>query len=172
MKKTLAFLLTAIAVVSLYACGSKEIGEIFGASSKNETVEKVDTVGKAATDTKAATSATTEAVTTTTVEAQTTTKAPDITTSVTPPSIDNTAWKQFLKDYEAWVDSYIAIVSKYKANPTDVSIFSDYSKMISEMSDWSESADELDAQLQDTAAYLEYSSELIRIAGKIAEAAY
>ena len=63
-------------------------------------------------------------------------------------------------------------MNKYKANPTDMSIFSDYSKMISEMSDWSERADELDAQLKDTAAYLEYSSELIRIAEKMAKAAY
>ena len=85
---------------------------------------------------------------------------------------DDAEWKQFLKDYEAWVDDYIAIVKKYNDNPTDMSILSDYSEMISEMTDWTERADEIELELEDTDAALEYSAELLRIAGKLAEAAY
>lgn len=85
---------------------------------------------------------------------------------------DDAEWKQFLKDYEAWVDDYIVIVKKYKDNPSDMSILSDYAEMISEMTDWTERADEIELELEDTDAALEYSAELLRIAGKLAEATY
>lgn len=92
-----------------------------------------------------------------------------------PSNNENTGaeeWRQFLKDYEAWVDDYIAIVKKYKDNPTDMSILTDYTNMVSEMADWAERADEIELELEDTDAALEYSSELLRIAAKLAEAAY
>lgn len=85
---------------------------------------------------------------------------------------DDANWKQFLKDYEAWVDDYIVVLKKYKENPTDASILSDYSEMVSEMVDWSDKADEIELELEDTDAALEYSAELLRIAGKLSEAAY
>lgn len=77
-----------------------------------------------------------------------------------------------MKDYEAWVDDYIAIVKKYKENPTDMSILSDYTEMVSEMAEWAKRADEIELELQDTGVALEYSAELLRIAAKLAEAAY
>ena len=85
---------------------------------------------------------------------------------------DDAEWKQFLKDYEAWVDDYIEIVKKYNNNPTDMSILSDYTEMVSEMAEWSEKADEIELELEDTDAALEYSKEVLRIGGKLAEAAY
>lgn len=84
---------------------------------------------------------------------------------------DDANWKQFLKDYEAWVDDYIVVLKKYKENPTDTSILSDYSEMVSEMVDWSDKADEIELELENTDAALEYSAELLRIAGKLAEVA-
>ena len=87
------------------------------------------------------------------------------------PVVDDAEWKQFLKDYEAWVDDYIALVKKYKANPTDLTILSDYTKMAAEMSDWSARADDIELELKDTEAALEYSAELLRIAGKLADVA-
>ena len=82
----------------------------------------------------------------------------------------DTDWKQFLKDYEAWVDDYIAIVKKYKDNPTDMSILSDYTEMISDMTEWTERADEIELELKDTDAAEEYSKEILRIVGKLAKA--
>ena len=38
---------------------------------------------------------------------------------------------EFIKDYEVFVNSYIAIAKKMKANPTDMSIMSEYSEMAS-----------------------------------------
>ena len=86
-------------------------------------------------------------------------------------SSDDTGWRQFLKDYEAWVDDYIAMVKKYQSNPTDMSILSDYTEMMSELTNWAKRADEIEIELEDTDAAIEYSQELLRIAGKLAEVA-
>ncbi len=88
-------------------------------------------------------------------------------------SADDAEWKQFLEDYEAWVDDYIEIVKKYKENPTDISILSDYTEMVSDMADWSERANEVQKELENSpTATVEYAAELARIAAKLAEAAY
>lgn len=92
------------------------------------------------------------------------TSIPDNTASL------NEEWRQFLKDYEKWVDDYIAIVKKYKDNPTDMSILSDYTEMVADLAEWSSRADEIELELEDTDAALEYSQELLRIAAKLAEA--
>ncbi len=88
----------------------------------------------------------------------------------TAGSSDEAEWRQFLKDYEAWVDDYIEIVKKYKANPSDTSILSDYTEMTSKVVEWSEKADEIASELEDTSAALEYSKELLRIAEKLEKA--
>ena len=53
-----------------------------------------------------------------------------------------------------------------------MSILSDYTEMVSEMAEWTERADKIELELEDTDAALEYSKEVLRIAGKLAEAAY
>ena len=50
-------------------------------------------------------------------------------------------WKQFLKEYESWVNKYAEIVKKYKENPSDISILSDYTKMMGELTKWATRAD-------------------------------
>ncbi len=77
-------------------------------------------------------------------------------------------WREFLKDYEKWVDDYIVLVKKYNQNPTDMSILSDYTEMVSEMAEWSSKADDIELELKDTEEALEYSQELLRIASKLA----
>lgn len=83
---------------------------------------------------------------------------------------DETDWEEFLLNYETWVDDYIAIVKKYKDNPTDASILSDYTEMVAEIAEWAERADEIKLEIEDTSDALEYTKEVLRIAGKIAEA--
>lgn len=80
-------------------------------------------------------------------------------------------WQEFIDDYEAWVDDYIDFMAKYKANPTDLSLISDYAEMMTDMSEWSERANEIKDDLS-TAEALKYSAELTRIAAKLAKAAY
>lgn len=45
--------------------------------------------------------------------------------------------QQWLKDYDSWVTNYISFMRKYKKNPGDMSMLSDYSRLTSEMSKWS-----------------------------------
>ncbi|MBQ3551281.1 MAG: hypothetical protein IJA41_09935 [Clostridia bacterium] len=86
---------------------------------------------------------------------------------------DTPEWKQFILEYNNWVDSYIEVLKKYKSNPTDISIMVDYTEMISDMAEWSEKADVISDELADSPeAALEYASELAKIAARIAEAAY
>ncbi len=90
--------------------------------------------------------------------------------TVAASAVGKTDWKQFLKDYEAWVDDYIKIIKKYNANPNDMTIFADYTKMLSKSAEWAERADEIEEELAGTDEELEYSLELIRIAGKLSTA--
>ncbi|MBE7021790.1 MAG: hypothetical protein E7414_01025 [Ruminococcaceae bacterium] len=87
---------------------------------------------------------------------------------------NNIEWKEFLKEYETWVDKYIEITKKSKANPSDMSILSDYTEMMKELTDWSTKAEDMEKALKDasSAELAEYSAELARIAAKIAQAAF
>ena len=55
---------------------------------------------------------------------------------------------QFLDEYEEFVDKYLEILKKQKANPSDMSIMSDYTSMMSEMSDWEEKINDCSADAQ------------------------
>jgi len=44
---------------------------------------------------------------------------------------------EFLEGYEKFVNEYIAVIKKYKANPTDTSILADYTKMLTNATKWS-----------------------------------
>ena len=83
----------------------------------------------------------------------------------------NDDWRDFLKEYEEWVDKYIAVVKKYNANPTDLSILSEYTSLVTELADWTERADDVSDSIEDIEDAAEYSAELMRIAAKLADAA-
>jgi hypothetical protein len=44
--------------------------------------------------------------------------------------------EQWLKDYDSWATKYIEFMRKYKKNPADRSMLSDYSRLTSEMTKW------------------------------------
>ena len=96
----------------------------------------------------------------------------DNKTTSSEKSSKSVDWKEFLKEYEDWIDEYIQIVKKQAKNPTDFSILSDYADMMTEMVEWSEKAEALEAEIDDPAEALEFSKELMKLASKIAEAAY
>ena len=79
-------------------------------------------------------------------------------------------WKEFLREYEEWVDKYIIVLKKQKANPSDLSILADYTSLVAELAEWSEKADEIGDSIVDVEDAAEYSAEVIRIAAKIAKA--
>lgn len=66
--------------------------------------------------------------------------------SSAPSNTSNTNWRQVLSEYEAWFNKYIDFMIKYN-NTTDnsakLSMLEDYSKLVSEMTEWTEKLDGL-----------------------------
>ena len=86
-------------------------------------------------------------------------------------SSSSAEWRQFLKEYEEWVDKYIVVYNKYKSNPSDLSILSDYTDMAAQLVEWSEKTENVQKELESASSeeLAEYSKELLRIAGKMTE---
>jgi hypothetical protein len=112
-------------------------------------------------------------------DAQTTTPATDASSSTTPssdmpssdvPSSDATSsgssssCDQFCSDYEEFMDSYIAILKKQKANPTDASIMAEYSQILSKQA-------AMQKDSQDCAGNPDFAARIAKIAAKMAAAA-
>lgn len=77
-------------------------------------------------------------------------------------SSSSTDCDQFITDYEEFVNSYISILKKYKANPTDASILTEYTEMASKA-----------ATMQTDAANCtdaKYATKLAKLASKMASA--
>ena len=88
----------------------------------------------------------------------TTTETEEVTEEASSSDCD-----QFLKDYESFADSYIAIVEKMKANPTDMSVMTEYTSMMTKLT-------EMQSGGQDCTDP-EYVTKMSEIAMKITNAA-
>ena len=84
------------------------------------------------------------------------------------------AWRQFLRDYEVWVDTYIEFMEKYKDNPTDMSLISEYSEFIQQTAEWAEEAENYQSDLENVSPEIlgEYMETLGRITEKLVKMAY
>ena len=80
-----------------------------------------------------------------------------------PSSGSTVNWTEFLKEYESWVDDYVAFMKKYKDNPTDPDLLQDYSAMVTKLSEWSEKADKIQNDLSpdDLSEYLKTLSRIL-----------
>jgi len=88
--------------------------------------------------------------------------------STDEPVVSDVDWKEFLKLYEEWIDSYIEFMEKYNANPTDVTLLNDYLKLMQEISEWAEMAEQIEVDLaNDPVALKEYTDTLTRILIKL-----
>lgn len=103
----------------------------------------------------------------TSIESTTAVESSSETTSEEAPD-----WKQFLSEYEAWVDDYIEFMKKYEKNPSDLTLLSEYATMASDMTEWAEKSDEVSADLENAspAELSEYTAELTRILNKLTAA--
>lgn len=70
---------------------------------------------------------------------------------------------EFLRDYEAFVDSYIKLLKKYKANPTDPTILNEYTDAAQKALDMQNKA----ANCSDP----KYASKLLELNNKLSQAA-
>ncbi len=149
MKKILSLILVVSVAIALVACGGKT------ASSDMEQVENNAVVVEKGEENVS-------------VEGN---EGAEVTGAEEEEKVE---WKEFLEEYEAWVDDYIEITKKYKNNPSDVSILSDYTTMMTEMADWTTKTEDMEKELEEASPdeLVEYSAELVRIAAKLADVAY
>lgn len=87
-------------------------------------------------------------------------------------SEEETEWQKFLNDYDKWVDTYIELLKKYKENPTDATLITEYAKLSQEALTWTEDAEAIQADLEKASPdeLIEYSKQLTVITEKLSAA--
>ena len=88
----------------------------------------------------------------------------DSDTTVGDNSSDN--WRKALKDYEAYVDEYVAFMKKYNANPDDATLMNQYGKMLDKLNDYTDSLKKVEGNLSGD-DLKEYNKTMTRIAEKL-----
>ena len=112
-------------------------------------------------DTPVATRPATEAATEAT-QAPAETTVPATTESKQDNSIDPD-FKAAMDSYEKFFDEYVAIMKKYKANPSDLTILADYAKYMGQYADMMEKMEKWeneDLNAAETAYYIEVQAEI------------
>jgi hypothetical protein len=79
-----------------------------------------------------------------------------------------TSWKEILKDYETWVDEYVAFMKKYMANPLDLTLLSKYSNMLTKYNEWTKKLDSVQGDLS-SADLKEWTATYLRIVQKLSD---
>ena len=92
---------------------------------------------------------------------------PKAGTPSTPSTTSSSDWRKFLKDYEEFVDAYVAVLKKYTANPLDFSILGDYMDMMTAAEEWSDEYDAMSDELDDPKELAEFIKEWTRIYAKM-----
>jgi flagellum-specific peptidoglycan hydrolase FlgJ len=130
-----------------------------GESKSNETTTPTEPASK--TEQTKPVEKTTEKTTT----EQTTTEQTTEPTAKTEEKSSNssTDCDQFIKDYEDYVNSYIAAAKKMKANPSDMSVMTEYSEMAAKASTMQTDAKDCTDP--------KYAAKLAKIAAKLATVA-
>jgi hypothetical protein len=72
--------------------------------------------------------------------------------------------QSFLNDYEQFMNDYISIIKKMKNNPTDMSIMTEYTEMMTEAGEWTD-------KTSDCAMDPSFAAKFSKIQLKIANAA-
>ena len=97
---------------------------------------------------------------------------PTTTTPATTTSNEIDAdFKAAMDSYEKFFDEYVAIMKKYKANPTDLSILTDYATYMSQYADMIQKLEEWENKDLNTAEAAYYVDVQARITKKLLEVA-
>ena len=86
-------------------------------------------------------------------------------------SEDTYEWKQFLVDYENWMDNYIEFMKKYQKDPSNLTLLNDYVKLMDEYTVWMDKVANMQDDISnDQTALVEYLNTINRINEKMLKA--
>ena len=139
MKKTLIFLLAAVLVFSVVACGKKEEKK----DDKTPTTQE-----EASTD-------------------NTQTEVPEELKEKDLSEMEE--WEVFLYDYEKFANDYILIRDEFRKVPTDMVMLGKYNEMKDKAKDWETQYEDWTVTLDGTDAAETFESEYARITATYAE---
>ncbi len=125
MKKFLVCLFVLIFGVCLVACGGQNVAETSSLVEEVSTVESVTTTEPT----------TTTATITTTKKTTTTTKATTTTKDASAGLVNGMRpeFKNAMDTFERFYDKYCSFMKKYMANPSDLTLLSEYASMTSDL---------------------------------------
>lgn len=75
-------------------------------------------------------------------------------------------WNETLDDYEEYVDEYVSLIKKQKADPTDMSIMTEYQELMQKGTKWSTKMSEMSSDFGP-----EQLSRMQKIQSKLSKAA-
>lgn len=81
------------------------------------------------------------------------------------------SFKEMMDSYEAFFDEYIDFMKKYKDNPSDLSLLSEYTEYLSKYSDYMSKLSDVDTDSLSSADLAYYTEVNARITKKLAEVA-
>lgn len=80
-------------------------------------------------------------------------------------------FKEAMDSYEAFMDEYVAFMKKYLENPTDIRLISDYSKFMTEYTEFAEAFEKWESEDLNTAELAYYIEVQTRVTQKLLEIA-
>ena len=105
----------------------------------------------------------------------TTEPSSEATTPATEDKKDNNAidpeFKAAMDSYEEFMDEYVAFMKKYKANPSDLSLLTDYANYMSKYADFVEDFEKWEDEEMNAAETAYYIDVQARVSKKLLEAA-
>ena len=195
MKKTLSLILCVVLAISLMcACGGQSVDEPAIPATAETTADAatvettVATIAETAAmseptiATTAATVATAKPTVATTAATVAATKPTVATTTptvaaTTPATKDNASgdigadFKAAMDSYEKFMDEYVAIVKKFKANPSDLSILASYTDYMSKYATFVADFEKWNENDMNTAELAYYIDVQARVSKKLLEVA-
>jgi len=173
----LKLLTLIISLFCLVGCGKVIGGVLAEANTTKSAVAKATTTKATTTHVKIAVendSTDKKHETTTTKSTSTDESVTSVNTTIineqSSSKADTYGWKEYLADYEEFMNSYIELLAKQKKNPNNLTLMTDYLKALQKLTEFSEKSSQIQKDLSaDPDAYKEYMETYMRIMQKLNE---
>ena len=124
---------------------------------------------KAQAETQAQTKAESKAESKTESKAESKTESKAESKSIADTGIVTPSFKETMDSYEAFIDEYVAFMKKYKENPTDMELLTEYTNYLTKYSEYVNKINEIDKDDLSDADLAYYTEVNLRVLNKLAE---